>query len=121
MSYISIDWKGAGYIDSLIGGIILVVQGFLTIFGGSAFVGYSALSETGIAILNGIIMIVFGLLILILVWEWFQRLVKTGPWIKNHLVLGIVLLVLGLVAGGIGGILTLIGGILFIIGAVKTV
>ncbi|MBY9001449.1 MAG: hypothetical protein KGD64_11065 [Candidatus Heimdallarchaeota archaeon] len=116
-----INWTGAGYIDSLIGGFLLIVQGILTIASvlSSIVEEVSLLSFSGIAWLNGLIMIVLGFVVLLFVWPWIQLRLRTGTPIKNRIVLGIILIVFGLVAGGIAGILVLIGGILFIIGGIK--
>ncbi len=113
----TIDVKGAGYIDSIIGGIILVVQGILTFFGGLGVVGGSVLGFLS-DIFAGIIMIILGLLVLLLVWEQVQYLFKTGPIIRNDLIIGIVVTIIGLVAGGSAGLLIVVGGILFIIGSI---
>ncbi len=116
-----VNWISAGYIDSLIGGFLLVIQGILTIASDiSGIVGeLSLLTFTGIRWLNGLIMIVLGFLVLLLVWSWLQLQLKMGTPIRNRIILGIVLLVLGLIAGGSGGILVLVGGILFLIGGIK--
>ncbi len=116
-----VNWISAGYIDSLIGGFLLVIQGILTIASDiSGIVGeLSFLSFSGIRWLNGLIMIVLGFLVLLLVWSWLQLQLKMGTPIRNRILLGIILLVLGLIAGGAGGILVLVGGILFLIGGIK--
>ncbi len=116
-----VNWISAGYIDSLIGGFLLIIQGILTIASDvSGIIGeLSFLSFSGIRWLNGLIMIVLGFLVLLLVWSWLQLQLKIGTPIKNRVLLGIILIVLGLVAGGSGGILVLIGGILFLIGGIK--
>lgn len=116
-----VNWISAGYIDSLIGGFLLVIQGILTIASDiSGIVGeLSFLSFSGIRWLNGLIMIVLGFLVLLLVWSWLQLQLKMGTPIRNRILLGIVLIVLGLIAGGSGGILVLVGGILFLIGGIK--
>ena len=116
-----INWTSAGYIDSIIGGFFLVIQGILTTI--SEPIGIigelSFLSFSGIRILNGIIMILIGLAVLILVWDWLQLQFNMNTPIRNRVILGIVLIILGLIAGGTGGILVLIGGILFLIGGIK--
>jgi len=116
-----VNWISAGYIDSLIGGFLLVIQGILTIASDiSGIVGeLSFLSFSGIRWLNGLIMIVLGFLVLLLVWSWLQLQLKMGTPIRNRILLGIILIVLGLIAGGAGGILVLVGGILFLIGGIK--
>lgn len=116
-----VNWSSAGYIDSIIGGFFLVIQGILTTISDSiGIVGeLSFLSFSGIRILNGIIMILLGLAVLILVWDWLQIQFNMSTPIRNRVILGIVLIVLGLIAGGTGGILVLIGGILFLIGGIK--
>ncbi len=116
-----VNWISAGYIDSLIGGFLLVIQGILTIASDiSGIVGeLSILSFSGIRWLNGLIMIVLGFVVLLFVWSWLQLQLRIGTLIKNRILLGLLLLVLGIVAGGSGGILVLIGGILFLIGGIK--
>ncbi|MCE7741417.1 MAG: hypothetical protein GOP50_03075, partial [Candidatus Heimdallarchaeota archaeon] len=92
-----VNWISAGYIDSLIGGFLLVIQGILTIASDiSSIVGeLSFLSFTNIRWLNGLIMIVLGLLVLILVWSWLQLRLRMGTPLRNRILLGIVLIVLG--------------------------
>jgi hypothetical protein len=116
-----INWTGAGYIDSLIGGFLLIVQGILTIASEiTSIVGdLSLLSFSGKSWLNGLIMIVLGFVVLLFVWYWLQLRLRMGTPIKNRVLLGIILIVFGLIAGGIAGILVLIGGILFMIGGIK--
>ncbi len=116
-----INWTGAGYIDSLIGGFLLIVQGILTIASEiTSIVGdLSLLSFSGMSWLNGVIMIVLGFVVLLFVWYWLQLRLRMGTPIKNRVLLGIILIVFGLIAGGTAGILVLIGGILFMIGGIK--
>jgi hypothetical protein len=116
-----INWTGAGYIDSLIGGFLLIIQGILTIASEiTSIVGdLSLLSFSGMSWLNGLIMIVLGFVVLLFVWYWLQLRLRMGTPIKNRVLLGIILIVFGLISGGIAGILVLIGGILFIIGGIK--
>ncbi len=118
-------WISIGYIDSLIGGFILILQGILTIVGQGVSVlvsyvsGISFLTFTGIPWVNGLIMILVGFLILFLVWEWLQLKLRTGS-IDNWIILGVLLIVFGFVTGGVGGILVLIGGICYLIGGIKS-
>ena len=116
-----ISWTGAGYIDSLIGGFLLIIQGILTIASEvSGIVGeLSFLSFSGERWLNGLIMIVLGFVVLLFVWHWLQLRLHMGTPIKNRILLGILLIVFGLVSGGTAGILVLIGGIFFVIGGIK--
>ena len=116
-----INWTGAGYIDSLIGGFLLIVQGILTIASEiTSIVGdLSLLSFSGMSWLNGLIMIVLGFVVLLFVWYWLQLRLRMGTPIRNRVLLGIILIVFGLIAGGTAGILVLIGGILFMIGGIK--
>ena len=116
-----ISWTGAGYIDSLIGGFLLIIQGILTIASEvSGMVGeLSFLSFSGERWLNGLIMIVLGFVVLLFVWHWLQLRLHIGTPIKNRILLGILLIVFGLISGGTAGILVLIGGVLFVIGGIK--
>ena len=117
-------WTSVGYLDSLIGGFVLLVQGILTIigqgdnnlenyFGSLSFLTYIE------AWISGLVMILIGFLVLILVWDWLQISLKTGS-LDNWIILGILLIILGIVSGGVGGILVLIGGICYLIGGIKS-
>lgn len=117
-------WSSVGYLDSLIGGFVLLIQGILTIigqgsnnlenyFGSLSFLTYI---EPWI---SGLVMILLGFLILVLVWEWLQQQLRTGS-LDNWIILGILLIILGLVAGGVGGILVLIGGICYLIAGIRS-
>ncbi|NLB75057.1 MAG: hypothetical protein GX799_01135 [Crenarchaeota archaeon] len=91
----------AGYVLALIGGIIIVISGLLTIIG-SPFFAFSALSALG-AFVNGIIQVVIGIICII------------GSKQVKHLGWAIILLILGIIAGGIGGILVIVGALLGLI------
>lgn len=109
----------------MIGGFILVIQGILTMIGQGVrelrVVGsVSFLAFSDIFWLNGLIMLILGVLVLFLVWDWLQKQVKTGPWIKDIVWLAIVLIVIGFITGGTGGIFVLVGGILYLVGQTKT-
>jgi len=125
MSNIKIYGTTCGYINSLIGGFILVIQGILTIISEAANAldvvgGMSFLAFTGIKWLNGLIMLLLGVLVLFLIWEWLQKKTKTGPLIKDSVWLAVVLIIIGFITGGTGGIFVLVGGILSLIGQTKT-
>ncbi len=125
MSNIKICGSTCGYINTLIGGFILVIQGILTMIGQGVrelrVVGsVSFLAFSDIFWLNGLIMLILGVLVLFLVWDWLQKQVKTGPWIKDIVWLAIVLIVIGFITGGTGGIFVLVGGILYLVGQTKT-
>ena len=88
-----------GYIIALMGGILIIVFGFLGLIGdslGSAFspAGYyvSGASYSLVAIIIGVICVIG------------SRSVGTLVW-------AIVLLVLGIISGGLGGALVIIGAI----------
>ncbi|MHA1347304.1 MAG: hypothetical protein ACTSYH_12250 [Candidatus Heimdallarchaeaceae archaeon] len=125
MSNIRICGSTCGYINTLIGGFILVIQGILTIIAEGAraleVVGsVSFLSFTGVLWLNGLITLILGILVLFLVWDWLQKQTRTGPWIKDPVWLAIVLIVIGFITGGTGGVFVFVGGILYIVGQTKT-
>ena len=113
-------WEFAGYWNALIGAFILVIQGILMFFAelvdGLKYVGgLSFFTFAEILWLNGLISLLFGILVLFLIWEWLQQQIKTGPWIKDKMWLGVVLLLIGLITGGSGGILVLVGGIFYLV------
>jgi hypothetical protein len=114
-------WKFAGYWDALIGGFILLVQGFVRFF--------SEMSE-GLKVIGGmsfftlieqywwisaLISIIVGIFVLLLIWKWFMDLLGMKPLIRNTMWLGITLLILGIIAGGTGGVLVFIGGIFYLV------
>jgi len=116
-----------GYVNSLIGGFFLVIQGLLTIIaeakaarGLEVVGGMSFLSFTGIFWLNGLIMLLLGVLVLFLIWDWLQKKAKTGPWIKDITVIAVILVVVGFLTGGAGGLFVLSGGILSLVGQTKS-
>ncbi len=120
------NWKFAGYWNVLIGGFILVVQGFLGLFwklnanitflGGSNFFNLGGIWGLW---LSAILQMVLGLLVLLLVWEWLQDTLRTGVLVKDSMWLGVIFLVIGLLALGLGGILVLVGGIFYLISTKK--
>ena len=125
MSKIKLCGTTCGYINTLIGGFILVIQGILTIISEAANAldvvgGMSFLAFTGIKWLNGLIMLLFGVLVLFLIWEWLQKKTKTRPLIKDTVWLAVVLIIIGFITGGTGGIFVLVGGILSLVGQTRT-
>jgi hypothetical protein len=118
------NWRFAGYWDALIGGFILIVQGFLSFFsqlvdGFGVFGGLSFFALVGVWWLSALLSIVIGFLVLLLIWKWIIDKIGRGPLISDPIGIGIVLLILGLIAGGIGGVLVLIGGIFYLISSSK--
>ena len=116
-----------GHVNTLIGGFILVLQGFLTMIaqaqsarGLEVVGGMSFLSFTGIFWLNGLIMFLLGVLVLFLVWGWLQEQLKTGPWIKDITLLAVVMIIIGFITGGAGGMFVFSGGILSLVGQTRT-
>ncbi|MHA2309490.1 MAG: hypothetical protein ACXABJ_09455 [Candidatus Heimdallarchaeaceae archaeon] len=118
-------WTSVGYLDSLIGGFILLVQGILTIVGQSggnnleSYFGSLSFLTYIQPWISGLVMILLGFLILVLVWDWLQQKLRTGS-LDNWIILGILLIILGIVAGGVGGIFVLVGGICYLIGGIKS-
>ena len=125
MSNIKICGSTCGYINTLIGGFILVIQGILLIIGQCVNalrdVGdISFLAFTSLFWLNGLITLLLGILVLFLIWEWLQKKARTGPWIKDTVWLSVILIVIGVITGGTGGIFVFVGGILYLVGQTKT-
>lgn len=125
MSNIKICGSTCGYINSLIGGFILVVQGILLIIAEGvpalkAVGSVSFLAFTTMEWLNGLITLLLGILVLFLIWDWLQKKARTGPWIKDVVWLSVVLIVVGVITGGTGGIFVFVGGILSLVGQTKT-
>ena len=125
MSNIKICGSTYGYIISLIGGFILVVQGILLIISQSVNAlrdvgSISFLAFTSIFWLNGLITLLLGILVLFLIWDWLQKKVRTGPLIKDTVWLSVVLIVIGVITGGTGGVFVFVGGILSLVGQTKT-
>ena len=125
MSNIKICGSTCGYINSLIGGFMLVVQGILLIIGEGVnalrVVGkISFLAFTDMFWLNGLITLILGILVLFLIWDWLQKKTRTGHWIKDTVWLAVVLIVVGVITGGTGGIFVFVGGILSLVGQTKT-
>lgn len=117
-------WEFAGYWTALIGGFVLIVQGILMFFSylsaGLLFIGgMSFFTLANIPWLNGLLSLVLGILVLFLIWKWLQVRIKTGPWIKDPMWLGIVFLLIGLITGGSGGVLVLVGGIYYLLSIKK--
>jgi hypothetical protein len=117
-------WRFTGYWDALIGGFILIIQGFLLFFstlapGLGILGGLSFFVLVGIWWLSALLSMIIGFLILLLLWKWLSDKIGRGPLIKDPVGIGIILLLLGLIAGGIGGILVFIGGIFYLISASK--
>jgi hypothetical protein len=90
----------AGYILVLIGGLLLVILGILSILG-SPFLAYSPITALG-SLAYGVMGIIIGIICMI-----GAKYVTTLAW-------AIILLVLGVIAGGLAGN---IGGILVVLGA----
>ncbi len=116
-----------GHVNSLIGGFMLVFQGFLTMIaqaqsarGLEVVGGMSFLAFTGIFWLNGLIMLLLGVLVLFLIWDWLQKTLKTGPWIKDESIVAIILVVIGFITGGPGGLFVFSGGLLTLVGQTRT-
>ncbi|MHA2309491.1 MAG: hypothetical protein ACXABJ_09460 [Candidatus Heimdallarchaeaceae archaeon] len=113
-------WEFAGYWDALIGAFILIIQGILTFFSGLAtglgvFGGMSFFALTGAWWLSGLLSLIFGILILFLIWKWLLDQIGIQPLIKDKMWLGISLLIIGILTGGSGGVLVLIGGIFYLL------
>ncbi|MEE9410919.1 MAG: hypothetical protein V3V41_08325 [Candidatus Heimdallarchaeota archaeon] len=119
-------WEFAGYWTALIGGFVLIVQGILMFFslipgavGLNVIGGMSFFTIFAAAWVNGLLSLVLGILVLFLIWKWLQVRIKTGPWIKDPMWLGIVFLLIGLITGGSGGVLVLVGGIYYLLSIKK--
>ena len=117
-------WEFAGYWTALIGGFVLVVQGILMFFSyladGLKYIGgmsFFTLAEK--PWLNGLLSLLLGILVLFLIWKWLQVQIKTGPWIKDRMWLGVIFLVIGLITGGSGGVLVLVGGVYYLLSVKK--
>ncbi len=118
------NWKFAGYWNVLIGGFILFIQGFLGffwLFGANILSASNFFNFGGVwgAWVGAAITLLLSFLVLLLIWEWLQDLLKVGALVKDPLWLGIIFIVIGLLTFGIGGALVLIGGIFFIISSQK--
>ncbi len=117
-------WLFAGYWDALIGGFILIIQGFLSFFselveGLGVFGGLSFFALTGLWWLSALLSMVIGFLVLLFIWKWLIDKIGRGPLISDPIAIGVILLLFGLIAGGIGGVLVLIGGIFYLISSSK--
>jgi hypothetical protein len=87
-----------GYILVLIGGILLVLFGLVSLIG-SAFLIFSPIAFLSKSVYS-LVEIVLGIICII-----GSRLVKNITW-------AIILLILGIVAGGIGGTLVVLGALI---------
>ncbi|MFW9852965.1 MAG: hypothetical protein ACFFDS_08480 [Candidatus Thorarchaeota archaeon] len=124
---IKTNWEFAGYWDALIGGFILVVQGFLTFFWtlapGITFLGssnfFTLATGTWYWWFNAVIQMLLGIFVLILIWAWIQDLLKIGVLVQDKMWLGIILIVIGLITLGLGGVLVLVGGIFYLLSIKK--
>jgi len=92
------------YVLALIGGILLVVFGFLSLLGSS----FNVLSEFRVYAFPyaGIVSIIFGIIAII-----GAKSVMTLVW-------AIILLIVGILAGGLGGLLVALGAIIGLIVAI---
>lgn len=120
------NWEFAGYWDALIGGFVLIVQGFLTFFWNLAD-GIELLGSSNLFLLsvkpgvtwaywfNAVIQMLLGIFVLILIWAWIQDLFKIGVLIQNKMWLGVIFIVIGLITLGLGGVLVLVGGIFYLL------
>ena len=79
----------------LVGGILLILFGFLTVIGSSF-----EIRNLGVSIAGTWFGIVVGIVAL-----WGHRFVKELPW-------AVIFIVLGWFTGGLGGILVLLGGLI---------
>ncbi len=96
----------AGYILALIGGIILVILGVISIFS-SPFVGFFTASFLGglSAFTGGVVNVILGVVA-----------IAGARWVSRP-IWGVILLVIGILAGGIGGVLVFLGALLGLISA----
>jgi hypothetical protein len=94
----------AGYILALIGGILLVIFGIISIFS-SPFVGIFTASFLGglSAFTGGVLDLILGVVA-----------IAGAKWVSRP-VWGIVLLIVGIIAGGAGGVLVFLGALLGLI------
>jgi|SRR5271157_2082614 len=113
-------YPNSAYLLSLIGGILIILEGFLVIVAGlllSAVIGSDipgASAAAAFVVGFGLIGVIFGLLIVF----WAFRLKSNPGSARTMGILIIVFSVISLVGGGgfyIGSILALIGGILAVI------
>ncbi len=91
-----------GYVLALIGGVILVIVGLLSIIGSPFIALWAPLSGLG-TLIHGIVLLIIGVVCVI------------GSKYVAQLTWAIILLVLGIIAGGIGGLLVLLGALLGLI------
>ncbi|NPD89575.1 MAG: hypothetical protein HGN29_12720 [Asgard group archaeon] len=117
-------WIFTGYWDALIGGFILIIQGFLAFFsqlsgGLGVFGGMSFFALTEVWWLSALLSLLLGILVLFLIWKWLLDKIGMKPLIKDTMWLGIILLIIGLITGGTGGVLVFIGGIFYLLSLSK--
>ena len=89
-----------GYILALIGGILIIVFGLLSLIGNSLGSAFSPAGHYLSGAMYSIVAIIIGVICVI------------GSKSVGTLVWAIVLLVLGIVSGGIGGALVILGALL---------
>ncbi|MGD0331444.1 MAG: hypothetical protein ABSB40_13535 [Nitrososphaeria archaeon] len=89
-----------GYILALIGGVLIIVFGFLGLIGNSLGSAFSPAGYYVSGAMYSIVAIIIGVICVI------------GSKSVGTLVWAIVLLVLGIVSGGIGGALVILGALL---------
>ena len=89
-----------GYILALIGGILIIVFGLLSLIGNSLGSAFSPAGHYLTGAMYSIVAIIIGVICVI------------GSKSVGTLVWAIVLLVLGIVSGGIGGALVILGALL---------
>jgi len=103
MSEISVS--RIAYILALVGGILLVILGLLSLIG-SSFENYGPFLHWGFAY-GGIVAIICGIIAII------------GAKSATTLVWAIVLIIVGVIGGGLGGLLVILGGLLGLVVAVS--
>ena len=96
----------AGYILVLLGGILLIIFGFLGLLG-TILITFSPLYYIGVSV-QGLVTLIIGIICVV------------GSKYVGTLVWAIVLLVLGIVATGIGGTLVILGALLGLVSALMT-
>ena len=95
----------AAYVLALIGGILLVILGLLSLIGYSIAIGVPSFVHWGFAY-SGIVAIVCGIIAII------------GSKSASTIVWAIVLIIVGFIGGGLGGLLVIFGGIIGLIAAI---
>ena len=89
-----------GYILALIGGILIIVFGLLSLIGNSLGSAFSPAGYYLTGAMYSIVAIIIGVICVV------------GSKSVGTLVWAIVLLVLGIVSGGLGGVLVILGALL---------